>query len=144
MDIDQAEHKRDRRLRKRLLQVLNAARVRPEFGWASGRFIYDIVDGAIPGGQRFEGDEHMLGLMRDLVSAGYVEERDDRTRTWQPYGVDYLSYRVTNLGTALVLEAIDPDPLVEDSRVRRGGGGGGAAAARERRRSDERGGGGDR
>jgi hypothetical protein len=118
MDTDHAEHRRDQRLRKRLLQVLNAARVRPEFGWANGRFIFDIVDGAVPGGQRFESDEHMLGLMRDLVAGGYVEERDDRTHTWQAYGLDHLSYRVTNLGTALVLEAIDPDPLVEDTRFR--------------------------
>ena len=118
MNIDQAEHKRDRRLRKRLLQVLNAARVRPDRGWAGGRFIFDIVDGAIPGGQRFESDEHMLGLMRDLIAGGYVEERDDRAYTWQAQGVDYVSYRITNLGTALVLEAVDPDPLVEDSRLK--------------------------
>src|SRR3954467_7231940 len=117
-NIDQAEHKRDKRLRKRLLQVLNAARVRPEFGWASGRFIYDVVDGAIPGGQRFEGDAHMLGLMRDLIAAGYVEERDDRTYAWQTAGVDWTSYRITNHGTALVYEAIDPDPLIEDDRLK--------------------------
>ncbi len=121
MDIDQAEHRRDKRLRKRLLQVLNAARIRPEQGWAGGRFIFDVVDGALPGGQRFEGDDHLLGLMRDLVAAGYVEERDDRTRVWHPHTLDYLSYRITNLGTALVLEAIDPDPLVEDSRVQKPG-----------------------
>jgi hypothetical protein len=118
MNFDQAEHKRDRRLRKRLLQVLNAAKVRPDRGWAGGRFIFDIVDGAIPGGQRFDSDEHMLGLMRDLIAGGYVEERDDRAYTWQGHGVDYVSYRVTSLGTALVLEAVDPDPLVEDSRLK--------------------------
>src|SRR3954471_25016179 len=86
-DIDQAEHKRDKRLRKRLLQVLNAARVRPEVGGASGRFIYDVVDAAVPGGQRFESDAHMLGLMRDLIAAGYVEERADRNYAWQTPGV---------------------------------------------------------
>src|SRR5687768_16135639 len=128
MNTDQAEHKRDRRLRKRLLQVLNAAKVRPDRGWAGGRFIFDIVDGAIPGGQRFESDEHMLGLMRDLIAGGYVEERDDRAYNWQLPGVDYVSYRVTALGTALVLEAVDPDPLVEDSRL---------APARVRRATQE-------
>ncbi len=55
MDIETANRKRDRRLRRRLLQVLDAAKVRPESGWASGRFIYDIVDGALPGGPEFEG-----------------------------------------------------------------------------------------
>lgn len=117
-DIDRAEHRRDKRLRKRLLQVLHAARVRPEYGWASGRFVYDVVDGALPGGEQFESDEHLLGLMRDLIAAGYVEERDDRTRGWQIFGVDWVSYRITNHGTALVIEAIDPDPLVEDDRLK--------------------------
>jgi hypothetical protein len=117
INTDQAEHKRDRRLRKRLLQVLNAARVRPESGWAGGRFISDVVDGALPGGQTFDSDEHVLGLIRDLVAGGYVDERDDRTRVWQKPGLDLVSYRITNLGTALVLEAVDPDPLVEDSRL---------------------------
>ena len=119
MNIEHAEHKRDLRLRKRILQVLNAARVRPEFGWCGGRFVYDIVDGALPGGQRFDDDQHMLGLLRDLVGAGYVEERDDRTRAGQPYGLDHTSYRITSRGTALLSEAIDPDPLVEDPRLRR-------------------------
>ena len=119
MDIDHAEHKRDLRLRKRCLQILHAARVRPESGWMTGRFVYDCVDGALPGGQRFESDEHLLGLLRDLISAGYVEERDDRTREWQHPSLDWTSYRITNLGTALVLEAVDPDPLVEDSRLRK-------------------------
>lgn len=119
MEFELADRKRDLRLRKRVLQVLHAARVRPEFGWVTGRFIYDVVDGALPGGQRFEADEHLLGLLRDLIDAGYVEERDDRTRTWQRYGLDCLSYRVTPRGTALVLEQIEPNPLVEDRRVRK-------------------------
>ena len=116
MDFDQANRKRDLRLRKRILQLLDAAKVRPDSGWASGRFIYDLVDGALPGGQKFEDDAHARGLLRDLVGAGYVQERDDRTRRWQPAGLDWTSYRITNRGTALVAEAIDPDPLVEDDR----------------------------
>lgn len=119
MDFEQADHKRDLRLRKRVLQVLHAARVRPEFGWVTGRFIFDVVDGALPGGQRFEADEHLLGLLRDLIDAGYVEERDDRTRAWQRYTLDCLSYRITPRGTALVLEQVEPDPLVEDRRPRK-------------------------
>jgi hypothetical protein len=118
MTTDVAEHRRDRRLRKRLLQALHAARVRPESGWASGRFLYDLVDGALPGGQQFDSDLHMLGLARDLVNARYAEERDDRGHRDDPFGLDALSYRVTAHGTALVLELIDPDPLVEDSRLR--------------------------
>ena len=117
-DYDDADRRRDLRLRRRILQMLDAAKVRPEFGWCSGRFIYDVVDGALPGGQQFESDGHLLALLRDLISAGYVEERDDRIRKWQRQTADWMSYRITNHGTALLAEAIDPDPLVEDSRVR--------------------------
>jgi len=119
MDYEDAERKRDQRLRKRLLQVLDAAKVRPESGWASGRFIFDIVDGAIPGGQRFESDDHMLGMMRDLIGAGYCEERDDRFRKWQPYCIDFMSYRITPRGTALLAEELEIDPLIEDRRRRK-------------------------
>jgi len=122
--IDRAEHRRDRRLRRRVLQVLGAARVRPEFGWATGRFVFDLVDGALPGGEAFGDDSHMLALARDLVSAGYVEERDDRRYEWQQPGLDTTSYRITHHGTALLAECIDPDPLIEHPRL---------SPARERR-----------
>jgi hypothetical protein len=119
MDTQHANDKRDLRLRKRILQLLHAARVRPEFGWVSGRFLYDVIDGALPGGQRFEDDDHLLGLLRDLIGAAYVEERDDRRREWERFGLDVMSYRVTPRGTALLLEGIPPDPLVEDQRRRK-------------------------
>ena len=118
-NADFAEHRRDRRLRKRLLLALHAARVRPAAGWVDGRFLYDLVDGAEPGGQRFASDLHMLGLARDLVNRRYAEERDDRRRPDDPFGLDALSFRVTAHGTALAVEAIDPDPLVEDARAGR-------------------------
>ena len=121
MSIDVVEHRRDRRLRKRLLLALHAARVRPQSGWASGRFLYDLVDGATPGGEQFESDLHLLGLLRDLVNAKLAEERDDRARENQAFGIDALSYRITSHGSALALEAVDPDPLVEDGRVRPAG-----------------------
>ena len=118
-DIDHANHRRDRRLRRRILQMLDAAKVRPDNGWCSGRFVYDVVDGALPGAQRFESDDHLAALLRDLVAAGYAEERDDRTREWERRSMDLTSYRITSRGTALVTEAIDPDPLIEDDRRRR-------------------------
>jgi len=103
MNPDYAEHKRDRRLRKRILLALHAARVRPEAGWMSGRFLYDLIDGALPGGQRFNSDLHLLGLVRDLVNAGYAQERDERQRVDELFSLDTLSFRVTSQGTALAL-----------------------------------------
>ena len=116
-DYENANHRRDARLRKRVLQLLHAARVRPESGWCSGTFLYDVLDESLAPAQKMEGDEHLLGLLRDLVAAAYAEERDDRTRRGQRAGLDSFSYRVTARGTALVTEAIDPDPLVDDPRL---------------------------
>ena len=118
-EIELAQHKRDRRLRRRLLLMLHAVRVGPESGWCGGQFLYDVVDAALPAGQGFDGESHLVGLLRDLVSAGYAEERDDRTRQSQGACLEFTSYRITSKGTALVTEAIDPDPLVEDGRRRR-------------------------
>ena len=98
---------------------MDAAKVRPESGWVSGRFVYDIVDGALPGGQQFDGDDHFAALARDLISAGYVEERDDRRYRWQRQGIDLTSYRITARGTLLLLEELPADPLVEDERRRK-------------------------
>ena len=115
-EIELANHKRDRRLRRRLLLLLHATRVSPESGWCGGQFLLDVVDTALPPGQGFEDASHLLGLLRDLISAKYVEERDDRTRASQRAGLEFMSYRITSRGTALVTEAIEPDPLVEDGR----------------------------
>ena len=119
MNTETANRKRDQRLRRRLLQVMDAAKVRPESGWVSGRFVYDVVDGALPGAQEFEGDDHFAALARDLISAGYVEERDDRLYRWQRQSIDLTSYRITAEGTRLLAEELPVDPLVEDPRRRR-------------------------
>src|SRR4051812_23599458 len=118
MHLEHAERKRDLRLRRRLLLLMHAARVRPESGWIGGRFLVDVVDGAQPGGQCFAGDDHAVGLLRDLVGGGYAELRDERTKRYQPEGLDFISYRITNRGVALIEEQVDPDPLIEDDRVR--------------------------
>ena len=115
MSGDYAEHRRDRRLRKRLLQALHAVRVHPQGGWMSGRFASGLVDGAQPGGERFESDIHALGLLRDLVNSLYAEERDDRLCR-APFTLEVVSFRITAAGSAIVLELVDPDPLLEDSR----------------------------
>ena len=107
--------RRDQRLRRRLLQVMDAAKVRPESGWVSGRFVYDVIDASMP---HFESDDHFAGLVRDLVSPAYVEERDDRTHRGQRQCIDLTSYRITAKGTLLLSEDLPVDPLVEDRRRR--------------------------
>jgi hypothetical protein len=118
MHLEHAERKRDLRLRRRILQLLHAARVHEHGGWASGRFVVDVIDGATTPAGSFGDDAHAAGLLRDLVAGGYVEQRDDRAKGYQPRSLDFISFRITHRGTALVEEQIDPDPLVEDDRVR--------------------------
>ena len=98
---------------------MDAAKVRPESGWVTGRFVFDVVDGALPGGQQFESDDHFLALMRDLISSGYAEERDDRRYRWQRPSLDLTSHRITAKGTLLLAEELPVDGLVEDERRRR-------------------------
>jgi hypothetical protein len=119
MNVETATRRRDQRLRRRILQVMDAAKVRPESGWVSGRFVYDVVDGALPGGQQFDADDHFAALARDLISSGYAEERDDRLYRWQRQSIDLTSYRITAKGTLLLLEELPADPLVEDERRRK-------------------------
>jgi hypothetical protein len=119
MSPEIATRRRDQRLRRRLLQVMDAAKIRPESGWVTGRFVFDVVDGALPGGQQFDSDDHFAALMRDLIGSGYVEERDDRQYRWQRHSIDLTSYRVTPKGTLLLVEELPVDPLVEDTRRRK-------------------------
>jgi hypothetical protein len=119
MLLEHAEHRRDLRLRKRILRLLHAARVRPEEGgWAQGRFIVDVIIDTFPGSRSFTDDDHALGLLHDLRAGGYVRQRDDRTKKYQPRSLDFTSFCITHKGVALVEEQIDPDPLVDDDRVR--------------------------
>lgn len=117
MHLEHAERKRDLRLRRRLLMLLHAARIRPDQGWAGGRFLVDIVEGAMPEQQCFTDDAHVLALLHDLVAGAYVERRDDRCKKHQPETLDFTSYRITHKGVALVEQQIDPDPLVDDDRL---------------------------
>ena len=121
MHTEHAERKRDLRLRRLILRLMHAARVGPGNGWMSGRFVVDTVDGiGHATDATFADDAHAAALIHDLVAGGYAEQRDERTRTYQkPCPMVHTSYRITHKGTALVEEQIDPDPLVEDHRVRR-------------------------
>ena len=115
MTHDQANLKRDRRLRRRLLDTLHGARVGP-LGGLYGRKLVDIVDTCSPPGQRSEGDAHAEGLLQDLVAKSLIAREDRRKRSSQPYGLDYLLYRITAAGSSLVEETYRPDPDIEDDR----------------------------
>jgi hypothetical protein len=116
MDLDSANRKRDRRLRRRLLQALQGARVGPK-GGLHARTLAEHVDHMSPPAEQFEGDGHVLGLLRDLENKGLATLKDERQRTWQRYGLDYLLVRITDRGSMLLNETAGPDPDVEDDRI---------------------------
>lgn len=119
MDFDAAKRRQEKRLRRRLLAVLDASRGHTAGGWVGGRFVFETVDAAIPQGAGFDGDGHAANLLRDLVSAGYAEIRDDRRYQWQREGLDHCSFRVTAKGTALLAEELPVDGLIDDPRLRK-------------------------
>jgi hypothetical protein len=115
MDFDAANKKRDRRLRRRLLSTLHAARVSPR-GGLHARQLVEIVAAAVPPADRFEDDGHAIGLLQDLVNKGLATLTDERTRRSQAFGLDYLFAAITNRGSMLLNETIEPDPDVDDER----------------------------
>ena len=58
----------------------------------------------------------MLALLRDLANGGYVEERDDRGFKSQPFGLEWLSFKVTGKGSRLLSGGDPPNPLIADPR----------------------------
>lgn len=113
---ENAQKQRDRRIRRRLLAALHQMRGNESDGWATGQFLVDAVSGYVPRDEVPSDEDHALNLLRDLVNGGYAEERDDREYIQQPFGLRYMSYRVTHKGSQLWLEYLEPDPMIEDDR----------------------------
>lgn len=109
--MEQTTIKQNRRLRRRILQLADAAKAS---GGLRGRMLMDILaDG--PAGP--EDDQALIGLCRDLGNAGFLAEKDLRKRVGDRFGLDHLLYSITALGTSLLSEGIPPHPLVEDERI---------------------------
>ena len=111
------ELSRDRRLRRKLLHALRLANQISPSGKLSGDFLRNEVRGFMRGEADFIDDEHALDLLRSLVASGYVEEKDERTRRGERWGLVNLMYRISEKGLRLLVEALPPDPLIEDERI---------------------------
>lgn len=116
MDFDAANLKRDRRLRRRLLQTLHAVRVSPR-GGLHGRRLIEIVEATLSPGELFESDDHAIGLLKDLEAKGYATLADERKYPQrQRYSLDWLFAAVTDRGSMLIRETMARDPDVADAR----------------------------
>ena len=115
LDMDAAERERDKRIRRRMLFVLHEARSSPKNG-LHARLLCDVLRRSMAHGQSITDDGHAMGLIRDLVNAGYVTETRLERRRGQEHGIDTMFVQITAKGSQLWLEQIPPDPLVDDNR----------------------------
>ncbi len=103
----------DKRKRRRLLELVNAARASGGLRW---RTLMDILADV---GEDVDDAQAWRGLLGDLVAAGLCLTIDRRSGLAAAFSTpdEHLIVRVTDDGTALVAQAIAPNPLVEDDRL---------------------------
>ncbi len=111
-----ASEKRDARLRKLMLRTLFHARSTAPTGAIYGTGLMEEAESFASPGDRFEGEGHAIGLLRDLEAKGLVEVKDARTRRSQMFALSWLLCRITAKGISLKLETIPPDPDIDDER----------------------------
>lgn len=103
--------KRDLRLRRRILEALDAARAG---GGLRGRMLADIlVD--LPDG--LDSDDHLLALLADLQCLNLVVVTDLRKYRDQFWTLDLRQVQITAKGTGLLAEREPVCGLVEDRRI---------------------------
>lgn len=115
--IERAKHQRDKRLRAKMLMALYMASRTAPTGRIGARLLKDMVEGIAGAGDGFEGDDHALGLMRDLRGAALAEEKQITRRVGQGFGLDFCEYGITAEGVALHTQASKQHPLVWDDRI---------------------------
>lgn len=106
-----------KRARHAILVVLDAQKINEHGGWVTGRFLSDIVGKPLTSASPRLDDEQMLGLLRDLIAAGYIDEEDNREDHSQPFGLDYLTYKATDKGLGFVRRTEPADPDIDDGRI---------------------------
>lgn len=114
--FDRAAYDREKRLRRWLLRILYESRGNERGGRVGGRVLSDLLSYAVPPAEAPEDDQHTLRLLSDLVAAGYIDAHDTRTHRDQRFALDLMEYAITAKGAALLEEAIEPDPRIDDPR----------------------------
>lgn len=118
MDLTEVKRKRDRLLRRRLLDALYVVREDFPMGRCDGAAWRRIAETGLAPSECFESDAHAMALMRDVEERGYAEITYVRTVAVggdvTPRHVRHA--RLTTKGVELHDGVIDPDPLIEDGR----------------------------
>jgi len=112
---DHAQRELDKLRRYKMLFAIHGARANQHGGWLTGRAILATFKFL---GQDFQiDDRHAMDLLQDLVTAGYALEEDNRENKSQPFGLDHLTYKITDRGNRFMLREEPADPLIEDGRI---------------------------
>lgn len=114
--LGEANKMRDRKLRRRLLDVAKIGCAFAPNQRISGSMLTAEVHGMSPTDMGFEDEAHKRTLLRELVSLGYLQEFDSRRKRSDGRDLDHLEYGITELGTKLLLGAVQASVLVEDER----------------------------
>lgn len=109
-EIDPMAVQREKRIRRAILRVLNAARP----SGLSGRNLRDVLEGQPDG---IADDRELLSLCQDLVSLGYATTTDIRKLRSQQATAATWVYAITAMGTALLAGQVAVSPLVDDERL---------------------------
>lgn len=117
MDFEQAQRERDRRLRRWILTALNHAKCHGITGDLDGVTLRDVVDSGLAAGQKFEDEQHAIGLVRDLVSKQMVQEVKTGLRRGERFGLKHMRVRILDKGARLLNETLPVDPDIDDERV---------------------------
>lgn len=106
----------DAQIRRRMLTYLNSSRGNAYGGLVTGRYVLELLQMSTDQNRVPSSDDHAADLLRDLVSSGYAEERDDRESPADDFRLDTWSVRVTPRGTRLLTRHEPPDLLISDYR----------------------------
>jgi hypothetical protein len=112
------EQRRDRILRKELLNVLNLTRGNSPTGELSGDRLFAETEIGLSGDMSFADDSHFLRLCKDLVNLSLIGGRDKGTRErHQMFSPRHMAFAITALGTQLLEKQIAPIKGVDDERA---------------------------
>jgi hypothetical protein len=111
---ENASINRPKRIRRAILRAAESAKAM-EHG-IDGLTLEECLD-VLPLLQRPVDRQEIIGLARDLVHLGLLEERDTRERRNQPFCLDFLMYSITAKGSGLLAGVEPKQPLVDDERI---------------------------
>lgn len=107
---------KDAQIRRQMLIYISSARTNSEDGFMTAAGVLELLEFSMLQDRVPRDENHALGLLRDLVTADYVIERDDRESPADPFRFNTWSLSITSKGSRLLLHQEPPDLLITDYR----------------------------